>query len=214
MFDAAVEPSRIAGCRGSARSERFPRARGPNSMRPWNQATIRPSANNDAARNSGSGTRCPGKPPTRQGGVDRLVVELTAQEGRQARAVAVRGRRAVPGYPARGLERRADGRSGIVGCGVDVDRLERPVAFQPAVGDTVQRDSAAIGQAGLAGRPLQPAGQRQQGILGPPLQRGRDIGEAGVRGRFVRLTPSSKQRFQARHVAGAEAGQIEIDHDR
>ena len=171
---------------------------------------MRPSANNDAARSSGSGTRCPGKPPTRQGGVDRLVVELAAQEGRQGRAGDVRGRETRPGYPARGLERGADGRSGIVGRGVHVDRLERPVAFQPAVGHAVQCDSAAIDQVGLAGRPLQPPRQRQQGILGSPLQRRRDIGKAGIRRRFIRLTSSSKQRLQAGHVAGAEPGQIEI----
>ena len=101
-----------------------------------------------------------------------------------------------------------------MGSGVHVDRLEWPVAFQPAIGNTVQRDSAAVDQIGLAGRPLQPPSERQQGILGSPLQRRRDVGEAGIRGRFVRLTPSSKQRFQTCHVAGAETGQIEIYHKR
>ena len=92
-----------------------------------------------------------------------------------------------PDYPTRGLQRRADGRSGIVRSSVYVDGIERPVALQPAVGNTIECDSTAVDQAGFAGRPLQPARECQQGILGSPLQRRRDIGEAGIRGRFIGL---------------------------
>src|SRR5438270_467766 len=40
----ALRMSFMSWRRGSARIERLPRARGPNSMRPWNQPTILPSA--------------------------------------------------------------------------------------------------------------------------------------------------------------------------
>ena len=47
-FTLALSVSRMAGSRASARMERAPSARGPNSMRPWNQPTTCPSASASA----------------------------------------------------------------------------------------------------------------------------------------------------------------------
>ena len=143
------------------------------------------------------------------------VVELAAQEGRQGKSRPCPPRKS----PARPSDAQVSSAAPMAvpaswGAAYTWIASKGPSRSEPAVGNTVQRDSAAVDQVGLAGRLLQPARQRQQGILGSLLQRGRDVGEAGVRRRFVRLTPSSKQRFQTGHVAGAETGQIEIDHKR
>src|SRR5260370_28160973 len=44
----------ISGSRGSARIERLPSARGPNSIRPWNQPRIFPFESSSAAVEAGS----------------------------------------------------------------------------------------------------------------------------------------------------------------
>ena len=54
-FTSWFTRSFIAGSRGSARMLRFPRARSPNSMPPWNQPTIFPPAMRRAASSSGLG---------------------------------------------------------------------------------------------------------------------------------------------------------------
>ena len=95
-----------------------------------------------------------------------------------------------------------------------MDRLERPVALQPAVRNTVECDSTAVDQAGFAGRPLQPARDRQQGILGSLLQRSRDIGEAGIRGRFIRVDAVFQTAIPDPPRRRAETGQIEVYRKR
>ena len=62
----------MSGSVGDARIERAPSARGPNSMRPWNQPITRFAASSAAARGD------VGQPPVRQLGVlqerlDRVV---------------------------------------------------------------------------------------------------------------------------------------------
>ena len=48
IFDLKIQIFCIAGSRGSPRIERLPSARGPNSMRPWNQPTAFPFASAEA----------------------------------------------------------------------------------------------------------------------------------------------------------------------
>src|ERR1043166_8756870 len=56
-FTASLTRSRLSAKRGSDRMERAPRARGPNSMRPWNQPTRWFLASNSAAVREGFSTR-------------------------------------------------------------------------------------------------------------------------------------------------------------
>ena len=147
----------IFGERGSPRMLRAPRARGPNSIRPWNQPTTFSSASSPATcsqqlrfvrrsagrRASTSFRNCsicvatkatgPGSclcwasPPM---AMARLVQQLVPDEqGRAQRAAGVARRRLNP------------------------EVLERPLAQQPAVGDAVERHAAGqdqVLQAGLA----------------------------------------------------------------
>jgi len=86
---------------------------GPNSIRPETRPRCdhRPTTLRPAIR---VGRPFPGK-PQRPGGVDRIVVKLAAKKASR-RAAAAHGGSGRPGDPPRRLQRRADGRSGVVGA--------------------------------------------------------------------------------------------------
>ena len=157
MLDPAVEPfaNRLVARIGQERA--VAERRGPNSIRPWNQPTMRPSASIAAARSSGSANRS-AKSPLRQvqrrWPCRRIHFPGTASSNRLHCTKAPH----QPSDSTHRLYRGADGCSRIMGGCIHVDRLERPVALQPAVGNTVQRHAAAVDQVRLAGCAMQPAG--------------------------------------------------------
>ena len=137
----ALRMSFMSARRGSATIERLPSARGPNSIRPWNQPTTSPAAIRSAT--------C---------GEERVVVEPLAPRGPAARE----RRRALLVGVLRARCRRAPSRSraacrapgsrrssaaptavpGVARRRLDVELLERRLGPDPAVRDGVQRDAA------------------------------------------------------------------------
>ena len=167
----------IAGDRGSPRMLRAPSARGPNSIRPWNQPTILPSARSPATCSTRSGSSvncCPCLPcPARNaddliGGVARpeeapllgilhhpgarFLQELMPDEqGRPQRPACIAGRR------------------------LDPDIVKCPLAQEPAIGHTVEPDSARHDQMPHPGSCSDVAADPEDDLFGHILDAGGQV---------------------------------------
>ena len=189
--------------------ERLPRARGPNSMRPWNQPSPLPSARSPAARP-----------------IDLVVVEPLKAGARllepPAAFVVVVGRPEIGAVhavelvlepPWTGLvqviggERRAQRAAGVAGRRLDPDTLELAVAQHLAVRHAVERHAAGHAEIFGAGLGRDRAREPHHDFLGHRLDRGREIHVALVEP-FLRLARRpAEQRIEL--VAGhAQTGAI------
>ena len=134
----------ISGDRGSPMIERWPRARGPNSMRPWNRPTTSPRATSSATAAAPlAGVDPPvGVALLVEPGRDLVGGPRRAEEGaracRRAGRACARGRatwcqpqRAAPSAPP-----------ASPGRGLDPEVVERALPQQPAVGHAVQGHAA------------------------------------------------------------------------
>ena len=174
----ALIVSRMASSRGSARIERDPSARGPNSVRPWNQPTTPPaaSASTTAAisASSSAGARG-GQAALREGPRDLRVGEA----GAEIRRAGVPGRAAA-------RQRRAHGAAGVVRGGGGDDLGEEPRLEDAAVGGDVERAAAREHETvDMRSLRLAPGEQVPLRRLERGLDRGREIemalGRFGVR---------------------------------
>ena len=96
-----------------------------------------------------------------------------------------------------GVERRAQGASGIARRGWDVEIVESGFAQDSRVGDAVQGDAAAEAEILEAGLALQPAGKVDEDLLQYPLHARGDIGVApAIRRRRVDALPGMARRSQ------------------
>ncbi len=168
-----------SGERASPRIERPPSARGPNSMRPWNQPTR--LAVRERARTSRRSARSSEQRREARARGARGAARMSAGlEARAEIATAHRVARAVrlarlAEVHVVGGERRAERAAGVARRRLDPDALEGAVAQQLAVGDAVERDAAGEAEvllAGLAARararcaarpPRSPPGSRRRG---------------------------------------------------
>ena len=169
----------IAGDARVTQDAAAPSARGPNSIRPWNQPTIFPSASRagDASSSSDSSLEAldAGARPTRlsENRATWSVVKL----GPRKLPCWRRGPRAGAAFPVADARRTGppQGAAGIAGGRLDPDVLERPFAEQSAVGDAVQGHAAGQDQV-LQARPgMHVAADPQHGLLGHRLNAGRQI---------------------------------------
>ena len=123
--------SRFSGRRGSASSERCPSARGPNSERPWNQATTPSSASTAAtasAMSSGSVNSTPA--------VDSAAASPASSQPRPSAAVRI-GATASPSACAT-CSAAPERRPGVARGRLHPDARERSFSPQPRVRDAVQ----------------------------------------------------------------------------
>ena len=167
----------ISGERGSPRIERAPSARGPNSMRPWNQPTALPPASASARVADQRRPRQRGE--FRTGGGETLfdvgLRVCRAEIGaRHAVELAVEHARAAL-EPVIGAERRADRAAGVAGRRLHPDALELAVAQHLAVGHAVERDAAGEAQVLRAGLGRERAREPQHDLLGHRLDRGGEV---------------------------------------
>ena len=175
--------------RGSSRIDRFPSARWPNSTRPWNHPTIRPSAS--------SSFRC----PTR-GVVDDLrsrqlvpagyleallVTRCTGDPSRVTTARVGSPREGCAGTARRPPRRRVAGRTrdvaGREGC--DLDEVRRAAAFSNCCqGDPLQGRIVASAQPGMTSsntRCIAAANDSCRSVIASSRPRGGPTPRGGIR---------------------------------
>ncbi len=143
----ALRISFMSARRGSQRIERLPSARGPHSMRPWNQPTTLPSAIAAAVRRQSSASsamffdRAARRGDARPLRAARSCVDLGRRELRAPIGV-VHDERPSAAELVPDREGRADRAAGIAGRGLHVDAPERRHAAHLAVGDGIHRAAA------------------------------------------------------------------------
>jgi hypothetical protein len=180
--------SRFAGCRGSASSERWPRARGPYSERPLepgHHAVVGQHLGDGVGDVVGALERDAGRlQPRRQ----RLVVPAAPERGGVHRLHAI-------AHLGRDVHGRAERRAGVARGRLHPDALERRLPPQPRVRHAVQRDAAGEHQVAVARALVQPPGEVEQDLLEAALHGAR---QRGVRGSELRL--GCERRREAREI--------------
>ena len=175
----------MVGERASPRIERAPSARGPNSMRPWNQPTALPSAS--AVARSLRSWRPSASTSNTRAGVGAAAARSRAWANARAEIGAVHAVARAVQLPRLvleqviGGERRPERAAGVAGRRLDPDPLEGAVAQDLAVGDAVERDAA--GQAEIASarsRARAPGPAAARPPRSPPGSRPRGPCGAGV----------------------------------
>jgi len=158
----------MTGTRGSARMLRCPRARGPNSMRPWNQPTTWPRAIHPARARQGPLATSRKARLARAGPAGRLDPVGRAQagggHGGPRRPVSAWWRyNAAPSEPP--ASRPA----------LDEEVGEGRLLGDPAGGRDVEAAPAREAEAGKGDPAVQVAGDAQERLLEEPLERGRHV---------------------------------------
>ena len=153
--------------------ERLPSARGPNSIRPWNQPTACPSTSASAVASSIAVVRERFEPCTRCGEptFDLVLGELRPEVGAFHPVEAARNAARLPAEEVVSEERRADGPTCVARGRLDPDLVEAPVAEDLPVRDAVERDAAGEAQVPLAGLVGKRTGHAQQDLVGDCLHR-------------------------------------------
>ena len=191
----SLSRSRLRWWPGCASSERWPSARGPYSLRPWNQATISSAARDSAATIAASAGRSYG---TRARTSSASISSSLHPRPRSAPTNSAGGTPSACGDRQRGAQRR----TGVPGRRLHPDPLVRTLGEQPRVGHAVERHSAGKRQRLAANLRVQPAGEVEQHLLQPALHAAREVGVvAGP------LVPAPQGLGEARpvHWFGAEA---------
>ena len=202
----------ISRLRGSARIDRLPSARGPNSMRPCIQPTTAPSARCPATRSTSAARsrRSYGRPCSRRNRSTSSSGPRRPKVGaRHAVALVVIGPAELP-LAARvvpGEQCCAERPTGIARRGLDPDVVEDAFAHQQSVRHAVERHAAREAQVALAGLAPQRARQLQHDLVRDELDRRREIHRALVH-RLVRLARRpTEQRVETR-AGHAQAGRV------
>ena len=137
----------MSGSIGDARIDRAPSARGPNSMRPWNQPMTLSAASSSAVSCGDVVEPAIGQLRPAQERLDLVVAITRAEVG----VVHVYRRSSAPRSLGIDPERRAERRAGVAGRRLHPDALERPAVADPRVHHAVQRDAAGHAEVALAG---------------------------------------------------------------
>ena len=167
----------MSGERASAMIERLPSARGPNSIRPWNQPSALPSARSAAVRaiSASSSSRVKRAPAA----VRRPALSSSSKAGPEIGAVhavePVVDLAPVAFVDVIRRERGAERAAGIARGRLDPDALEFAVAQHLAVGHAVERHAAGEAQILRAGLACERARQAQHDFLRDRLDRGGEI---------------------------------------
>ena len=204
---------RTVGDRRSAKSERFPRPPRPElhaSLKPGHDPALGQHARRPGI--PGSGICCAASPHRARAASTARSSNSPPRKGVRLRPAP--GRRPSPGRPDGGPSPTPPtavpascGAAQMCSLSKGPSRSNRLLATQFVARRRCRRGLSRLW-------PGAAAGPAQQGLLGAPLHGGRHIGKAGLCGRLVRLTSRSEERFQAGHVPGTEAGQVEVDGKR
>ena len=208
--------------RGSPRIERLPSARGPHSMRPWNQpitlpseiacAVRRHSVASSAMRSMRAARRVEIGAPRGDGGRDLVRRRRRAPVGVVHHEVALgrRARRLVPGG-----EGRADRAAGIAAGRLDVELLERRALEHLAVGHRVVGTAARQHDGIGAVARMQRVQQVEEGVLVGHLGRARDVAVLVLeRRRRIARRPEQLHEFVAPQAAARGNAVLHLSSSR
>ena len=194
----------MSGRRGSARIERLPSARGPNSTRPWYQPTMPPSASASAVRAMSFVGRA--APRTATPAASSAAACARRRYSGPQYAWSITNERGAPSFVMLHVVRGADARAAVVGGRLDVEVGERRLVEDLAVHDAVQSDAAGQAERVDARLGVQVAQHAEHDLLEPALQRAAMFWWRSSSG-SVRRASGAEQRLHAGPHSGGSSGE-------